>query len=258
MAEMDNTEAIRGWLDVPAGFAEEFGDEGDFARRTLLNPILFDLLGDVRGKTILDAGCGQGYLSRLLARRGARVTGVDPATPLIDYAARRELAEPQGIRYVEADLCSFRIQGPAYDIVIANMVLMDIPDYLGALDTCFGCLRDGGQLICSLTHPCFEGPDAEYREHGAVAVREYFAEYTIAQRWGARFHRPLGRYLTAMIQRGGVIESVIEPQLDARPGPTAPRAGAQPARARLHRDGGGEGERFLHVDNQPGYLFDNL
>lgn len=36
---------------------------------------LLDLLGDLEGRAVLDAGCGQGYLSRMLAARGARVTG---------------------------------------------------------------------------------------------------------------------------------------------------------------------------------------
>ena len=56
---------------------EEFGDEGNGPRRLLLNPAIFELLGDVRGKRVLAAGCGQGYLSRLPARRGATVTGVE-------------------------------------------------------------------------------------------------------------------------------------------------------------------------------------
>lgn len=74
-----NNDIIRAWGNAPQDAALQHGDEGDFARQHLLNPALFSLLGDVQGKTILDAGCGQGYLCRMLAKRGAIVTGVEPA-----------------------------------------------------------------------------------------------------------------------------------------------------------------------------------
>ena len=90
MAEITNTDAIKAWSRAPQEIVANFGDEGDFTRRYLLNPVIFGLLGDVAGKTILDAGCGQGYLSRLLAKKGAVVTGLEPAEPWYAYAVQRE------------------------------------------------------------------------------------------------------------------------------------------------------------------------
>ncbi len=52
---------------------------------------VLDLLGDVVGKDVLDAGCGQGYLSRMLAARGARVTGIDLSPRLIAKARERDV-----------------------------------------------------------------------------------------------------------------------------------------------------------------------
>jgi 2-polyprenyl-3-methyl-5-hydroxy-6-metoxy-1,4-benzoquinol methylase len=214
MPEIDDAEAIRGWQAVPPEFAAEFGDDGDLARRLLLNPALLSLLGNLRERVILDAGCGQGYLSRMLARRGARVTGLEPATPLIAYALAREEDEHLGIRYIQGGLGDYAEPNPLYDTVVANMVLMDIPDYRRSMAACFGCLRRGGDFIFSLTHPCFEGSDSEYWSTGTITTREYFAPYSIPQRWGARYHRPLSHYLMAAIGHGGYIRAVIEPQLD--------------------------------------------
>ena len=56
------------WADMAA-----LDPEGDFVKQHLLNPHVLRLLGDVRGRRILDAGAGQGYFSRMLAARGARV-----------------------------------------------------------------------------------------------------------------------------------------------------------------------------------------
>ena len=56
------------------------------------------------------------------------MTGLEPATSLFDYAQGREEEEPLGIDYIQADLSTWRDER-RFDIVIANMVLMDIPDF---------------------------------------------------------------------------------------------------------------------------------
>jgi 2-polyprenyl-3-methyl-5-hydroxy-6-metoxy-1,4-benzoquinol methylase len=133
MTEITNTEAIYEWSNAPQESLETFGDEGDFVRQHLLNPALFELLGDVAGKRILDAGCGQGYLSRLLARRRAIVTGVEPAANFYRYAIERERSEQLGISYIQEDLSTLSLASNIFDAVIANMVFMDIPDYETAM-----------------------------------------------------------------------------------------------------------------------------
>src|SRR4029453_6341019 len=57
----------------------------------ILMPLLAQL-GDVSGQDVLDAGCGEGYLSRILAARGACVTGVDLAPRLIALAGQKASA----------------------------------------------------------------------------------------------------------------------------------------------------------------------
>ncbi len=160
MTTPTNTDTIRAWSAYTRQMIEEFGDEGDVSRRYILNPVLFALFGDIANRTILDAGCGTGYLSRLLAKRGAHVTGVEPATSLFMYAIEREQQEPLGITYLQHDLSTLTISEAAFDIVVANMVLMDIPDYQAAIHNCISALRTGGQFIFSLLHPCFDEIDS--------------------------------------------------------------------------------------------------
>ncbi|HEU5376247.1 MAG TPA: class I SAM-dependent methyltransferase [Ktedonobacteraceae bacterium] len=179
-----------------------------------MNPAIFEILGQVAGKTVLDAGCGQGYLSRLLAAKGAAVTGIEPSEPWYCYAVRQEQAEPCGIHYVQADLSTWTALPDAFDVVIANMVLMDIPDYLFALRACIASLKPGGSLIISLLHPCFEEPGSEWKDKGSVEVREYFQERVIQQTAAPFIHRPLSTYLNSIIAEGCILHKVIEPRLD--------------------------------------------
>lgn len=215
MPDITNADAINAWSTFPAEQLEQFGDEGDFARQHLLNPALFPLLGDVKGKTILDAGCGHGYLARMLARKGAIVTGVEPADSLYTYAIQKEQTEKLGITYIQADLSALNTFQGIFDCVVANMVFMDIPDYQAAIHNCIVSLKNNGTFIFSILHPCFEESGSAWTKKGYVEVSEYFQERAIKQKVSYFFHRPLSAYMNFVIQQGCNIRSIIEPQLDA-------------------------------------------
>ena len=191
----------------------QFGDEGDFARRYLLNPTIFALAGTISSRRILDAGCGGGYLSRMLALRGGLVTGVEPAQRLYDYCVERERREPLGISYLMSDLVDLRLPSDSFDLVIANMVLMDIPCYQDALGALVQLIRPGGEIIITLSHPCFEQSGALWPATRSVETQEYFAELERPQRFGALFHRPLSAYVNRFIDEGLALQRMIEPCL---------------------------------------------
>lgn len=162
---------------------------------------------------MLDAGCGQGYLCRLLARRSAIVTSIEPTEGFYRYALQREETERLGITYLQHDLSTFTSMLNAFDVVIANMVFMDIPDYTTAMRNCIAALKPGGDFIFSLLHPCFEEPGSEWLRKGYIEVREYLHEHVKQQRFGYLFHRPLSSYINLVIQEGCMLCRIIEPQL---------------------------------------------
>ena len=213
MTDVTNRDIIAAWSNAPQQDAERHGDEGDFARQHLLNPALFALLGDIAGKRILDAGCGQGYLSRMLAKQGAIVTGVEPADVWYHYSFEREQRNPLGITYIQQDLSLFTSHTNTFDIVVANMVFMDIPDYEAAIRNCIASLKHGGNFTFSILHPCFEEDASEWNKKGCVEVREYLRNYTIKSGYGYTFHRPLSSYLNLIIEVGCVIQRMVEPRL---------------------------------------------
>lgn len=217
MSEWTNQTAIDRWGAVPRDLLAEIPEGGDFCRRHLLNPALLRLAGPVSGRRVLDAGCGDGYLARMLAKAGAAVTGIEPAPSLFDFAVDSERAEPLGITYLQADLC--RMPGSAdlahFDAVVANMVLQAIPDWASALAACVAALRCGGRLVFSVNHPCFEQLAGTWRRYGAYQITEYLAEYSIELKYGPNFHRPLSTYLNEVIGLGLRIVEIAEPGLDA-------------------------------------------
>jgi SAM-dependent methyltransferase len=216
---VDISEANRPTIDRYSELSEDFydslGRDGGFARRALLNPAIFRLLGDVSGNTIMDAGCGHGYLSRLLAERGARMVGIEPATVPFRSATRLEADRPQGIRYVQRDLSRLGDVGGPFDAVVANMVFPSIPDWLAALANCVASLDLGGTLVYSLHHPVWvPGRFETWAEKGCVEVCQYLDEHVQTGVVVApNYHRPLASYLNETIRLGCDIVEVVEPKL---------------------------------------------
>ena len=114
------------------------------------------VVGDVSGLTVLDAGCGEGYLSRILAQRGAHVTGIDISSRLIEMARAKD---PDGaITYEVADLSQ---PLPAYqahfDLVASYFVLNDVYDYQGFLTTLSASLKPAWSPRDLHEQPVFPG-----------------------------------------------------------------------------------------------------
>ena len=111
--------------------AEEYRDSKQLPfREHLERHTLFQLLGDVRGKTVLDMACGEGFYTRLLKRAGASaVTGVDISEEMIRLAENQEARRPLGCRYERADAAAFQLQKPV-DLVVAMYLFNYCPSFL--------------------------------------------------------------------------------------------------------------------------------
>ncbi|WP_329128456.1 class I SAM-dependent methyltransferase [Streptomyces sp. NBC_01476] len=210
-----NETAIRQWNAMPRSVIEAMQPDGDFAKRHLINPVLLRMLGDLPGRRVLDAGCGQGYFSRMLAERGAEVVGIEPTDAMFSYAQEKERERRQGIRYVQADLTGgLPDLGGPFDAVVCSMVLSAIPDWKPAMNACVQAVRPGGLFVFSVNHPAFEQLWKTWREHGEYRVRSYLQEYEIAQTYASDFHRPLSVYLNELADLGCRLRELAEPGLD--------------------------------------------
>lgn len=111
---------------------------------------VFKLLGDLRGKTVLDLACGEGIYARQFKRAGASsVTGVDVSPEMIALAEAEERADPIGCRFVCQDAALYEPEAPV-DIVTAIYLF----NYARTADelasfcrACFRALRPGGRLV---------------------------------------------------------------------------------------------------------------
>lgn len=199
----------------------------------LILPAMLDLAGDVAGLAVLDVACGQGLVSRALARRGASVTGTDISTELLERARRYERDEPLGIRYVHDDaqvLASF--PDAAFDGATCGMALMNFDDLDAAAHALRRVLKPGGWFVAALTHPCYQTPASEWIEDErgpARLVRGYFNEgyWESPGSAGVRgkvgeHHRTLSTYINTFASAGLLVERMSEPIATGRRAAEAP------------------------------------
>ncbi|MEX1007344.1 MAG: methyltransferase domain-containing protein [Acidimicrobiia bacterium] len=182
---------------------------------------LLELLGEVSGMRVLDLPCGEGRVARELARRGARVVGVDLSAAMLDRARAFESDDPAGITYVLANGTKpDALQGERFDRVVCNFGLSDIDDFDGILATFTRVLQPGGVFVFSIMHPCFPGwgdvlpgdspPDGGYFNEcwwAATAGPAIDPRHTVGTN-----HRMVSTYFNTFVRVGLVLEAVSEPE----------------------------------------------
>jgi 2-polyprenyl-3-methyl-5-hydroxy-6-metoxy-1,4-benzoquinol methylase len=207
-----NTDVSGARYDAIAdSYAAEFTSAADPVCTALL-----ELAGPLAGLTVLDIACGHGRLSRELAGRGARVTGLDISARLIELAEQAEQARPLGISYLVADIARWQ-PAAVFDLVTCSFGLSDIDDLDGCAQAVAGALRPGGRFAVSILHPCFGG--GANVSGSWPAGQSYYDERrwnadgelsTLRRQVGAN-HRMLSTYITTMRRHGLRLDQLTEP-----------------------------------------------
>lgn len=202
-------------IDIYDGFAAEYAasvaarDRAGIDDPLGILPPMLDLLGDLRGLQVLDAGCGEGYLARVLAGRGARVTGIDISPRLIEIARARD---PEGtIEYRAADLAApLPEYAGRFDAVASYLALNDVYDYCGFVTSLGEALRPGGSLIVALNNPysyVVRKHVADYFDSGTAFPYRGMAAEGIKVHF---YHRTLEEYLDAFYAAGLGLTKLVD------------------------------------------------
>lgn len=134
----------------------ESASKPNFGKVFVTAPNMIRALGDVMGKDVLELGCGNGYWLRLLARAGAKVTGIDLSENQIAAAKSWDDAFTQAINYRVGDVSqALDLQGK-FDITFFEHVLLEISnkdELYNAVQNAAQTLKPGGLLFISDIHP---------------------------------------------------------------------------------------------------------
>jgi len=162
------------------------------------------LLPDLRGLTVLDAGCGTGRYLHELESRSAMAIGMDLSMPMLTRA--RAAAG----RVARADIRALPFDAMSLDLVVCGLALGDVAELELALSEIARALRPTGRVIYSVVHPSGEaaGWSRTFESDGRqLAIDGYW--------------HSLDRHRQACAAAGLTIEEWREPALDELPGQRA-------------------------------------
>ena len=127
--------------------------EGEFRPLHELNPARLDYIdgrASLAGRRALDVGCGGGLLAEGMARRGARVTGIDLSPGALEVARLHALEGGVAVEYRQVaveDLAT--AERGAFDLVTCLEMLEHVPDPSRVLQDLAQLVRPGGDVVCS-------------------------------------------------------------------------------------------------------------
>ena len=141
-------------LDKFSQLAHRWWDPGsEFKPLHDINPLRLDYIDGIavlRGKRVLDVGCGGGILAEAMAARGATVMGIDMGEKPLKVAQLHLLESDLAVDYrlVSAESLAAEIPG-AFDVVTCMELLEHVPDPAATVQACAGLVRPGGRVFFS-------------------------------------------------------------------------------------------------------------
>jgi len=140
-------------------------NKGNAPNETLEKPIMDELIGDVKGKEILDLGCGDGKYGKSLLQKGAKMYhGIDGSTNMIDLA--RQSIDGSQMKIEKAAIEEYQFGAKQYDLVISRLVFHYIENLDNIFEDIHKSLKNDGSLIFSIEHPIITSCYDAYHQKG--------------------------------------------------------------------------------------------
>jgi SAM-dependent methyltransferase len=197
-----------------AHYGPDIGSEADYR-----------LLGDLKGKRVLELGCGGAQCSIAFAKQGAIAIGVDFSGEQLAFA--RRLCDKEGVK-VElhhgdlADLAFLRAD--SIDVVFSAYALGYVDDLSRVFRQVHRVLKTGAPLVFSLPHPAYDMIDDDDAEEPLLVRRSYFDQTPIEYEWNGvaftDYHHTLSELFTGLTRTSYRVDAIMEPE----PQPSGPRS----------------------------------
>ncbi len=171
-------------------------------------PGLIELIPDVEGKKVLDAGCAAGWFTEWLIDHDAEVTAVDFSPNMVEMTRKRV---GDGAEIIQADLnepLEF-LEDKSMDMIISSLTLHYLKDWDRVMREFNRVLVEKGCLVFSVHHP--------FMDYSYFDVDDYFEIKLLKDEWGEPkvevefYRRPLSEIIRPVTDNGFFIEKITEP-----------------------------------------------
>lgn len=199
-SQWDNNVEIRA-TDIKSGYDDSY-----------INYIIPWVLNKIKASTnhdstILDIGCGCGYLTNVVFNSGRKnIVGIDISPKSIEYAKN----DYPNLQFVNADICSIS-ESVNVDYCISVMTLNNFPYLDRFLKACYTSLKKSGNLLILIPHPCF-WPLRHIKDETYVYEKEKIYKFHFSTKGSSEyvsnmyyFHRKVETYINTAITNQFII-----------------------------------------------------
>lgn len=217
-----NSSSKHTWNSYADLYDEVQGNTGDIAHQLIYDPKISEMLGNLNNKVVLDAGCGNGYWTRKLAKHAKKVIGIDSSKKLITIAKTK--INPKNIDFRIMDLTKkLDFADNTFDTILSSMVLNYVSTLKMVALEFRRILKPTGNLIICVQHPIYQ---YHYRAQEKVGKKSstfpvtlgYFDRKPLKQitLFGKAvleiYNRPLEDYIHAFIKNNFILSGFSEPE----------------------------------------------
>ena len=200
----------RNYEQFATRYAEHAGRKAENAMCE--RPAMLSLIPELKGKRVLDAGCGPGHYADEIITRGANVIGCDVTPEMVALA--RALVGHRGadIREHDLDKPLTWLDDGSVDLVLCALAL----DYVADLGRTFGefrrVLRPCGKLLFSVEHPINTARLHGGPYHETKLVGMAWKSFGEPRPFMQMYRRPLQEIVNPLIAAGFILEQLVEPR----------------------------------------------
>ena len=211
----DNEEFFKGYQELRNNSEEVSSND------LIEIPQLFQLIGDVKDKTILDIGCGAGGHDRKLIQLGAKsVLGIDISKRMIEEAIKNN--DSDSIKYQVLSMNELEKIDEKFDLVVSSLAIHYVEDYDNLCKKVYNLLNDGGYFVFSCGHPMDSAVILKNYDKNYVQIdgKKYFLlsdynnEGKRVSHWFVdgveTYHRNMSHLINGLIDAGFKLQRVNE------------------------------------------------
>jgi 2-polyprenyl-3-methyl-5-hydroxy-6-metoxy-1,4-benzoquinol methylase len=176
------------------------------SRRLVTDQAIVDAVVSRTPSTVIDIGCGEGWLARTLSQRGIRVVGLDAVPALIEQAQAAGGGEFQVASYEEIAGGAIPVRA---DLLVCNFSLIGKESVEGLLRAVPGLLTPRGTFVIQTLHPIIACGDQPYRDGWRAGSWQGFdAAFTDPAPW---YFRTLGSWIALLGRHRLRVIEMLEP-----------------------------------------------
>lgn len=212
------------------------GDEGQSYKKYVIRPTMFKEIRTFKGKTVLDLGCGNGYLGPRFLENGAKkVILFDLSKENLVNAKMRNPSRK--VEFIQQSATKrWDIKDSSVDIVYSDMMLNEVSNIKTPMNEAFRVLRTNGLFVYAVTHPAwdlFEFAKKKFTGKSPIIpeIRSYFhsgyryfvmSTESLKPKKGepysrsfkvAHYQRTIANYFNTSIEAGFQVNKILEPPL---------------------------------------------